>query len=66
MTAIFHVIDKSDCTLKTFLTPRQTAIFMLGRSISNFIVVKSDIRGDRMVVFGTPEISAMEWAMEDA
>lgn len=66
MTAIFHVIDKSDPKLMTFLTPRQVAIFMLGRRISTFIVVKSDLQGDRVVLFGTPEFSVMEQAMDDA
>jgi hypothetical protein len=50
MPTVYHVINRSDATAyRQSRYVREVSIWMLGRRISNWIIVKSDEGGDRVV-----------------
>lgn len=50
MPTVYHVINRSDATAyRQSRHVREVSIWMLGRKISNWIIVKSDGQGDRVV-----------------
>jgi hypothetical protein len=65
---IYRVIYKKDDNNKIyeFCSAHSVAIFMLGRIVSNYIVVKSDANGDRVVNFHDYEITAIEKSLIEA
>lgn len=69
MKTKYRVINKSDNLIKSFIKAHDVAIFFLGRRVLNYMVIKSDECGDRLVQFDKLdnfEISAIEKQLEDA
>ena len=65
MKTKYRIINKSDNVIKCFSKPHDVAIFLLGRRVSNYIVIKSDdILGDRLVSFSSCVINDIEKALE--
>lgn len=64
MKSKLRLINKSDNVIKTYSDPRDIATFLLGRNVNNYIIVKSDDLGDRVVVFLMPDWHTMVEAME--
>lgn len=63
---IYRVINKSDNKIWQSRDANGVAIWFLGRRVDNFIVVKSDEHGDRVVKFGDYEVNSLKQAMESA
>ena len=67
MKTKYRVINKSDNLIKSFTKAHDVAIFFLGRRVLNYMVIKSDENGDRLVQFDTLdnfEINAIEKQLE--
>lgn len=65
MKTIYYVINKSDLSsCKSYRKPYDIAIFMLGRRIDNFILIKDD-GTPRVIAIGLPEFNAIESALEE-
>lgn len=63
MRTKFRLINKSDNVIQTYSDSRDIATFLLGRRVDNYIIVKSDETGDRVIVFLRPDWHAMVEAM---
>jgi len=63
---VYRLINKSDNRVDHFRDPSSLAAYMLGRRISNLLVIKSDDKGDRLVTFASPYVEAMESALREA
>lgn len=63
---VYRVINKSDNKVMTFSLAKDVAVYMLGRRLDNYIVIKSSDSGDRVVVFTDYEYNAIALAMENA
>jgi hypothetical protein len=63
---IYRVINKSDDKIWQTRDANKVAIWFLGRRVDNFIVVKSDEEGDRVVKFGDCEVNSLKQTMESA
>lgn len=59
-SAVYRFINKSNNRVDYFGHPAELAAHMLGKRISNIIVIKSDERGDRSVVFTSAEVQSIE------
>lgn len=46
---VYRLINKSNNTVDFYRDPNAIAAYLLGRRISNFLVIKSDDTGDRLV-----------------
>lgn len=57
---VYRVINKSDNKVQHFREAHLVAIHLLGRRISNLIVIKSDEAGDRLVQFTSPDVCQCE------
>jgi hypothetical protein len=67
MKAKYRVINKSDNVIKCFSKAHDVAIFLLGRRVSNYLVIKSgEVYADRLVLLTDFEISAIEKQLESA
>ena len=62
----YRVINKSDNLVKSFTKAHDVSIFMLGRRVPNYLVIKSDDSGDRLVQFDNFEINAIEKQLESS
>ena len=62
----YRLINKSDNKVMTATTAMAVSIYLLGRNISNYIVIKSDLNGDRIVAFSSNEYNALISSMESA
>jgi hypothetical protein len=69
MPVVYHVINRSDATAyRQSRHVREVSIWMLGRKISNWIIVKSDSGGDRVVATGAAQgcVTALERILTEA
>ena len=57
---IYRVINKSDNVVRHFRKPFDIGIFMLGKRYKNYIIIKSDADGDRLVTFDNADVGDME------
>lgn len=57
---VYRVINKSDNKVQHFREARLVASHLLGRRISNLIVIKSDAAGDRLVEFTSADVAQCE------
>lgn len=63
----YRLINKSDNKIKTFSKAHDVAIWMLGRSIAAYVVIKSCAeKGDRLVTFTSPSFNDIEKELEEA
>ena len=51
---------------RLFETTRSVAAYMLGRSMNDHFVVKSDAQGDRVVPWPSADVSEIQTALEQA
>ena len=63
---VYRLINKSDNRVDHFRDPSALAAHMLGKRISNILVIKSDDTGDRLVTFASAYVDAMETALRAA
>ena len=63
---VYRLINKSDNRVNHFRDPSALAAHMLGKRLSNCLVIKSDEMGDRLVTFASPYVDAMETALRAA
>lgn len=63
---IFRIINRDDSKIKQARKSSDVAAYMLGRRLSQYIVVKSDSIGDRVVVFDDAECAAIQRACEES
>ena len=63
---VYRLVNKSDNMVSQFRDPSSLAAHMLGKRISNLIVIKSDEQGDRVVSFSSNEVSSIEAALKAA
>lgn len=56
---IYRVIPKQNNKIEQFRDPHDLAVYMLGRRLSAYIVIKSDEHGDRLVQFSCAEFSTI-------
>jgi hypothetical protein len=45
----FRIINKSDSKIISKGNPDDVALYLLGRNLDNYIIVKSDLLGDRTI-----------------
>lgn len=64
--AVYRFINKSNNRVEYFGDPAALAAYMLGKRISNILVIKSDDQGDRLVVFTSAEVRGIEEALRSA
>ena len=64
--AVYRFINKSNNRVEYFGDPAALAAHMLGKRISNILVIKSDERGDRLVVFSSAEVCRIEETLRSA
>lgn len=64
--AVYRFINKSNNRVEYFGDPAAVAAYMLGKRISNILVIKSDKQGDRLVVFSSAEVRNIEEALRSA
>ena len=69
----YFVIDKCSSTRApgrkmcvAFDNSTSVAVFMLGRSMSEYVIVKSDAQGDRLVPMSMADVSIIKTAAEQA
>lgn len=60
MKVIFRVINRSDSMLQQYRNPADIAMFLCGRRIDNYMIIKSDDKGDRLVVLESGNIDAIK------
>lgn len=60
---VYRLVNKSNNRVDHFRDPSSLAAHMLGKKISNCLVIKSDERGDRLVTFASADVDAMETAL---
>ena len=63
---IYRLLNKSDNVFRQYRNPEDVAIFFLGRRVGNYIVIKSDQRGDRLVVLENFEFNAIKQSLSEA
>ena len=63
---VYRFINKSNNRVEYFGDPAALAAYMLGKRLSNCLVIKSDENGDRLVTFASPYVDAMEAALRAA
>lgn len=63
---IYRVIAKDDITVKFFRSTWDLSIYLLGRRLSAYLVIKSDAAGDRLITFTDAEFNAIPLKLEDA
>lgn len=64
--AVYRFINKSNNRVEYFGDPAALASHMLGKRISNILVIKSDEQGDRLVVFSSAEVRNIEETLRSA
>ena len=60
MKAIFRVINRSDNMLQQYRNPTDIAIFLWGRRIDNYMIIKSDDKGDRLIALESGNINTIK------
>ena len=60
MKAIFRVINRSDNMLQQYRNPTDIATFLCGRRIDNYMIIKSDDQGDRLIALESGNIDAIK------
>jgi hypothetical protein len=65
-SAVYRFINKSNNRVDYFGHPAELAAHMLGKRLSNILVIKSDDKGDRLVTFASPYVDTMETALRAA
>jgi hypothetical protein len=63
---VYRLVNKSGNKVTQFRDPGSLAAHMLGKRISNLLVIKSDERGDRLVVFSSAEVQSIEETLRSA
>lgn len=63
---VYRIINKSDNKVVQFRDPSSLAAHMLGKRISNYLVIKSDEQGDRLVVFTSAYVHEIEENLRSA
>lgn len=63
---VYRLVNKSGNLVSQFRDPSSLAAHMLGKRISNLLVIKSDERGDRLVTFASADVDAIETALRAA
>lgn len=63
---VYRLVNKSGNKVAQFRDPSSLAAHMLGKRVSNYLVVKSDERGDRLVVFSSSEVQSVEETLRSA
>lgn len=66
VSPVYRLINKSNNRVDHFRDPSSLAAHMLGKRLSNCLVIKSDENGDRLVTFASPYVDAMEAALRSA
>lgn len=63
---IYRVINKSDNVVRHFRKSYDIGVFMLGKRYKNYIFIKSDANGDRLVTFDDCDVFAVERKLDQA
>lgn len=67
MITIYRLISKKqDNIIKKFLKSYDLANYMLGRRVGEYIVIKSDNNGDRVVEFTDYDVNTMQYTLDKA
>ena len=64
--AVYRFINKSNNRVEYFGDPAALAAHLLGKRISNYLVIKSDEQGDRLVVFTSAYVHEIEKNLRSA
>lgn len=59
---MFFIVDKGTCHVHPTESAKCVSIYMLGRRLSEYTVIKTDEAGDRIVSIPSPDIVAIEQA----
>ena len=63
---VYRLVNKSGNLVSQFRDPSSLAAHLLGKRISNYLVIKSDEQGDRLVTFASADVDAIETALRAA
>jgi hypothetical protein len=64
---MFYVINKEKLwETRCFDSALSVAAHMLGRQVSNYLVIKSDSQGDRVVPFPSADVAEIQQKLEIA
>lgn len=64
--AVYRLVNKSGNLVSQFRDPSSLAAHMMGKRISNYLVIKSDERGDRLVVLTSADVGEIEETLRSA
>ncbi len=56
---VYRVINKSDNLVRHFRQASEVAIYMRSRRLTNYIVIKSDNTGDRLLALTATDLPAL-------
>lgn len=57
---VYRVINKSNNRVEHFRNPREVAVHLLGKRLSNQLLIKSDAVGDRLVQITSSDVLEIE------
>lgn len=60
MKTVFRVINRSDNIVQQWRNPTDIAVFLLGRRIHNYMIIKSDDKGDRLIALESGDIDVIK------
>lgn len=60
MKTVFRVINRSDNIVQQWRNPTDIAVFLLGRRIDNYMIIKSDDKGDRLIALESGDIGVIK------
>jgi hypothetical protein len=63
---VYRVINKSNNRVEHFRNPREVAAHLLGKRLSNLLLIKSDATGDRLVSITSSDVLEIEVALTAA
>jgi len=67
MPTIYRVIARDDNKVQQFRTAYDVSIFLLGRRITAYLIIKSDNQGDRLIAWPSdPNIEIIETHLESS
>jgi hypothetical protein len=64
--SIYRVVNRSLNVIHTFTNPADVACRLLGRRLDNYMVIKTDDKGDRLVPFTSSDVAALSHSLSIA
>jgi hypothetical protein len=66
MLTQYYIIEIESAVTKHYQSARDAAVFFLGRKINNYIAVKLDKDGARVINFESSDVTAIESSLSES